>query len=875
MFATILRRLQPRLRNPHITLIPRPSLRFIDPDRPPGTLPPSSPAMAPKRKRAAVADAAPVDTNPDNNPAILDGKTALRASPDAEGKGEVLNVSKVVGDEHVALLDMDKELQVKPETPSKRGGVRTAASKENVKEEAESDLSQVNPGENGNGSPNGVLSKDFTEPGLEPTPKRVKRTPTKASKAAKKGADEIKAFIAEQAAQKAANGTATPESTPAKRGKGGKAAATKKTNQEDPDEAVLGRDPEADEPEEGEKEDVETEKKEAARPPPVNSDYLPLPWKGRLGYACLNTYLRFSTPPVFSSRTCRIQSILDHRHPLKDPSQPEHATKNRPDKDAPANVERGQRYVEEIGLANARDIVKMVRWNDKYGIKFMRLSSEMFPFASHEEYGYKLEPFAKETLAAAGKVAAELGHRLTTHPGQFTQLGSPRKAVIDNAIRDLEYHDELLSLLDLPAQQNRDAVMVLHLGGVFGDKQATIERFKQNYSGLSQSIKNRVVLENDDVSWSVHDLLPICEELNIPLVLDFHHHNIIFDADKLREGTKDIMDLFPRIKATWDKKGITQKMHYSEPTPQAITGRQRRKHNPRPFTFPPCPPDMDLMIEAKDKEQAVFEMMRNFRTPGWDTFNNIIPYERGDDNKPEPRKPAKKKKTKKQLKAEEEDPSLIEEEEAEVPKTLIAEDEVGMGGPENRVYWPPGMEEWLRPKKREIAKKKPQEEIDAEALAHPTPMNLELRKAAKQRLKEKAQAAMAAIGMDDDGEGGMTTATEDGAGTDGTTANTPTSTKAKGRRPPAAKAEPKSKASRTKGKKPAVKKEEEQEEDESAASSGEASAESSEDGAYDVAPSTGRGNKNGSRTSGRRAAANKQVSYVEGSPGAESDVDMV
>lgn len=81
-------------------------------------------------------------------------------------------------------------------------------------------------------------------------------------------------------------------------------------------------------------------------------------------------------------------------------------------------MELGQRYVEGLGLANARDIVKMLRWNDKYGIKFMRLSSEMFPFASHEQYGYKLAPFAADVLAEAGKVAAELGHRLTTHPGQ-------------------------------------------------------------------------------------------------------------------------------------------------------------------------------------------------------------------------------------------------------------------------------------------------------------------------------------------------------------------------------------------------------------------------------------------------------------------------
>jgi UV DNA damage endonuclease len=134
--------------------------------------------------------------------------------------------------------------------------------------------------------------------------------------------------------------------------------------------------------------------------------------------ACLNTYLRYANPPVFSSRTCRIASILENRHPLKDPTQPAHPTKNRPDRDQPADEARGMAYVQSLGLANARDIVKMLRWNDKYGIKFMRLSSEMFPFASHDVYGYKLAPFASEVLAEAGRVAAEMGHRLTVHPGQ-------------------------------------------------------------------------------------------------------------------------------------------------------------------------------------------------------------------------------------------------------------------------------------------------------------------------------------------------------------------------------------------------------------------------------------------------------------------------
>lgn len=467
-------------------------------------------------------------------------------------------------------------------------------------------------------------------------------------------------------------------------------------------------DPEARDGGDGEEEADPEELKDAlSRPPPVNSSYLPLPWKGRLGYACLNTYLRTANPPVFSSRTCRIASILEHRHPLKDPSQPEHATKNRPDKDQPADVARGQGYVEALGIANARDIVKMLRWNDRYGIKFLRLSSEMFPFASHDVYGYKLAPFASEALKEAGRVAGELGHRLTTHPGQFTQLGSPRKEVIAASIRDLEYHCELLDLLKLPEQQNRDAVMILHMGDVFGDKGATIARFKDNYLALPQGVKNRLVLENDDVCYSVHDLLPVCEELNIPFVLDFHHNNIMFDQDQIREGTHDIMELFPRIKATWDRKRITPKMHYSEPTPSAITGRQRRKHNPRVATLPPCAPDMDLMIEAKDKEQAVFELMRTFKLPGFHTFSDVLPHTRNDENKPwKPPGKAKAASKKKNKATEIEDGIKIEDDEHR-PPPIVPDDEVGMGGPEGRVYWPPGMEEWLRPKKREVKARDP------------------------------------------------------------------------------------------------------------------------------------------------------------------------
>lgn len=311
--------------------------------------------------------------------------------------------------------------------------------------------------------------------------------------------------------------------------------------------------------------------------------------------------------------------------------------------------------------------------------------------------------------------------------------------MITSSIRDLEFHAELLSLLNLPPQQDRDAVMILHLGGVFGDKDATLDRFRENYKNLSQGIKNRLVLENDDMSWSVHDLLPLCEELNIPMVLDFHHHNIIFDADQIREGTKDIMGLFPRIFATWQRKNITPKMHYSEPCPSAITGSQRRKHSPRVATLPPCPPNTDLMIEAKDKEQAVFELMRNFKLPGYNTFTDMIPHVRNDDNKIV-RTPAKKSR-KKPKKEKLEDDDVSDEPEDEAMPAPVAASEVGMGGPQGRVYWPPGMEHWLRPVKRIVKPKTLPSGVNEEAEQHETttPVKKKRKISAAKPIKDEAQ----------------------------------------------------------------------------------------------------------------------------------------
>ena len=181
--------------------------------------PTSSTLIRPPRTKRQ-ASRRKVDTNPDHNADILDGRTALQASPDAEEAGETLDVENVTGGS------------------AKANGIAK------VEEDSDSPLSEA---------PMDPLPPKST--------RKQKRNPTKSSIAAKKGSDEIKAFKAEQAAKK---GTET------------------NVKKEDGDEWDQRLDPDGDEA--GPIEDVDVMKREAGRPPPVNSDYLPLPWKGRLGY---------------------------------------------------------------------------------------------------------------------------------------------------------------------------------------------------------------------------------------------------------------------------------------------------------------------------------------------------------------------------------------------------------------------------------------------------------------------------------------------------------------------------------------------------------------------------------------------------------------
>lgn len=233
---------------------------------------------------------------------------------------------------------------------------------------------------------------------------------------------------------------------------------------------------------------------------------------GRLGYACLNTVLRTADPPIFSSRTARLKSIQ----------------------------ENGLDWVKDLARQNARDMIPMLEWNAANNIRFMRLSSEIFPFASHKEYGYSVD-CAKDELAAAGALARKLGIRLTSHPGQFTVIGSPSPSIVEASIRELKMHADTFDLMGM----DQDSVMILHGGGVYGDRPATLERMRETIKNkLPENVRNRLVLENDEISWSAEELLPICREFTIPMVFDFHHDMLRPSAKSPRELMPELLDLF-------------------------------------------------------------------------------------------------------------------------------------------------------------------------------------------------------------------------------------------------------------------------------------------------------------------------------------------
>ena len=304
-----------------------------------------------------------------------------------------------------------------------------------------------------------------------------------------------------------------------------------------------------------------------------------------MGYCCINTELR--KLGIFCSRTCRLDTVNQN------------------------SIE----YIYQLAWQNINDLPAIFRWNYKNNIFLYRMSSEMFPFASHPDYYliYDLEQF-RSRLQEIGEIAKYYNQTLTFHPGQYNQLTSHRESVVEQSVIDIDLHAKILDMMNC----GMDSVIVIHGGSKNGGKEVALQRLKENFYKLSTSSRSRLVLENCEMAYSIEDLLEISKLLKIPVVIDYHHHNINPGTIKTEE---ELINITNRVLDIWKSREITPLFHLSESKrgvkiSDSITSR--RAHSDYITNLPLAlirtleRSKINLDIEAKMKEQAVLKLYSKY-----------------------------------------------------------------------------------------------------------------------------------------------------------------------------------------------------------------------------------------------------------------------
>ena len=232
----------------------------------------------------------------------------------------------------------------------------------------------------------------------------------------------------------------------------------------------------------------------------------------------------------------------------------------------------------------------------------------MIPYSN-----YDFEQF-REKLKKIGALAKHYNQTLTFHPGQYNQITSHRLEVVDQSIIDIDLHAKILDLME----RGDDSIIVIHGGSKRDGKQVSLDRLCDNFQRLSDSARKRLVLENCEMAYCIEDLLPVSQKIGVPIVIDYHHHNIhpgtIKSDNQLLEITKLVLEI-------WNKRVITPLFHLSESRPgitlsDSITAR--RAHSDYVHTLPLVLLEtlknhrINLDIEAKMKEQAVLRLQQKY-----------------------------------------------------------------------------------------------------------------------------------------------------------------------------------------------------------------------------------------------------------------------
>lgn len=261
-----------------------------------------------------------------------------------------------------------------------------------------------------------------------------------------------------------------------------------------------------------------------------------------------------------------------------------------------------ERVAEVIG-ANLAGLAAILEWNLEREIRFFRIGSSVIPFASHPGFELDWQERFRDELSTIREFAERHEVRLSMHPGQYTVLNSAREQVVENSLRELEYHARFLESVAPDV-----GTVTLHLGGAYGDKEEALRRFVDNFARLSPSAQQRLTLENDDTSYDIDEVLLLCGMLDRPAVFDFFHHRCLHRRPHWRD---DLPTLLESVISSW--RGSRPKFHLSSPREEGRTAHadyvsrddlletlavlQRQGGD---GTF-------DLMLEAKQKDRAVLE----------------------------------------------------------------------------------------------------------------------------------------------------------------------------------------------------------------------------------------------------------------------------
>ncbi|WP_271811203.1 UV DNA damage repair endonuclease UvsE [Clostridium beijerinckii] len=259
----------------------------------------------------------------------------------------------------------------------------------------------------------------------------------------------------------------------------------------------------------------------------------------------------------------------------------------------------------EIISYNLKSLKNIIEYNIKNNIKLFRISSDLIPFGSSHLNQLSWWNIFSQEFAEIGRKIMDNDIRVSMHPGQYTVLNSPNDDVVKRAIEDLNYHVKVLDNFGVGANHK----IILHIGGVYNDKEQAINRFADNYKRLNNQVKERLVIENDDKSYNINDVLKIGNELHIPVIFD-NLHNEINCYDREKNDSYWISE----CNKTWKEKDGRQKIHYSQQDPLKKAGSHSNTIKISKFIefYESLKgQDIDIMLEVKDKNLSAVKCINS------------------------------------------------------------------------------------------------------------------------------------------------------------------------------------------------------------------------------------------------------------------------